>query len=143
MRNIAFKYLLEDIYGDKSQCLSLYLCYFQLELESTKSTISKNEELLSECVDFKLSDEKLSKVVKHIDQVFTKVIIKKCYSSFCEINEPIVSHKEVFDMTNYYSTNPPDHYNIMHTSMFISQKDKKERNQHLADQHFYKKLFFY
>ena len=121
----------------------MYLCYFQLELTSTKSTISKNEELLSECVDFKLSDEKLSKVVKHIDQVFTKVIIKKVYSSFCEINEHILSRKEDFDMMNYYSTNPPDHYNIMHKIMFISQKDKKERNQHLVDQHFYKKLFFY
>ena len=98
--------------------------------------------ILNECVDLHLSCEIFYKVVNHIDQVFTDGITK-CYTSFCEINEPIVSRKDIDDMIQSYIKNLPDHHKTMREIMCIDQKEKKTKNQHLLDQNFYNKSIFY
>ena len=122
--------------------MALVLSHYRLALQSARSTISSNAEVLSEYANVELSGEGYTKVLKFIDNIFVQAI-GKCFSTFCEINEPIVSRDEVLSMIECYCDNLPEHYKMMRKLMQMGGKENLQRNEHLVNKNFYKKLIFY
>ena len=57
--------------------------------------------------------------------------IKKCYTEFVVISNPIIGRKEVNSLVDLYKSKTTNHFNTLHQMLGFKRKEGLTRNKHL------------
>jgi hypothetical protein len=135
-----------EVYGDKVQTLLLVVRYYQVvnqqRTQKNKELIKSYSELQTMNKQVVLSRNTFKELLLRDDNVF-KTEMKKCYTTFCSITEPIVSASALLELVLIYKKSLPDHHNMMMKLIGFKLKENQMRNIHLKQTNYYDRLVFF
>ena len=94
-----------------------------------------------EITSFSLDNIIINTLSDKVNAVFQRNLAE-CYTTFCEICQPLVSKSELNILIEEYKNTFPSHYDLMTVIFNIKHKVTLTHNCHLIDHGYYDKLIF-
>ena len=81
-------------------------------------------------------------LVQHVDVSLARCPFRR-FTEFTAISKPILSVNDINTLVSTYKTKLPSHYSMMKSTLGISEKESKTKNNHLVTSGYYDRLIFY
>ena len=134
--------LFDECFGDRIQSQLLVIAYYQAMNKNKQSQMTKTLSTIQQVQPILLYDGSFKNVMNEVDNVFQSQM-KKCYTTFNSITEPILSRRQIITLVSIYKNRLPNHYKLMKGVLGFHLKENTIRNVHLNESSYYDRLLFY
>lgn len=132
----------DECFGDRVQVQLLVIAYYQAKNKQKQQEMSCLVESVNSVQPVMLYGYAFKLVTEEIDNAFKNAFVE-CYSTFCEITEPILSGSQVLHLIQFYKSKMSQHYTLMKEILGFHLKENKTKNIHLKESSYYDRLIFY
>ena len=137
-----FNSLYDEVYGDRLQSLHLISCFNRATIKSQNKALREYEVMVSDNKPIILEGDVYNDLLEKCNNAFGSAI-KKCYTDFVVIGQPIINRTKVDEMVCLYKHTMSRHYTIMFTMLGYNKKTGLTMNKHLCETGYYDRQVFY
>ena len=140
--NALFNTLYDEVYGDRLQSLYLMNCFNRATNKNLNKTIRQYDVIINDNKPIILDGDAYNRLLDKCNDSFGAAI-KKCYSDFVVIGQPIINQTKINEMVCLYKESLPNHYNSVYSTLGFKKKQGITKNKHLRDCGYYDRQVFY